>query len=148
MKAKLLFLLLCFHAVSVLTAQSKEKEFNTDYSGLAVKGYDLVTYFTAEIPVKGNANHTAILQERTYWFTNKKNKAMFLATPEKYLPQYGGWCAFAMAKGDQVEINPKAYLIQEEKLYLFYKTSWINTRTKWLKEPKAFQAKADLHWNH
>ena len=146
MQRSLLFFVFSFMLGKLLFAQSPDKTYPTDRNGTTVAGYDLVAYFNAEHPVKGSAHHAAAYQGRTYWFSSEDNKIKFLATPEQYLPQYGGWCAYAMARGDQVEINPRAYLIQEEKLYLFYKTSWINTRIKWLKEPKALQAKADLHW--
>tara|TARA_B110000259_G_scaffold36571_1_gene41254 strand:+ start:501 stop:662 length:162 start_codon:yes stop_codon:yes gene_type:complete len=52
-----------------------------------------------------------------------------------------------MAKGEQVEVNPEAYLIQNDSLYLFFKTYFINTQTKWQAQPEFFQEKADANWN-
>jgi hypothetical protein len=59
------------------------------------------------------------------------------------LPQYGGWCAYAMAKDKKVQINPEAYLVDEGKLFLFYKTSWNNTQLKWLNNPSELKQIAD-----
>ena len=148
MKFKPLFILFLFQFGAFVYAQNAEKTYNLNKDGVAIEGYDLVSYFEAENPLKGKAENALLYKGATYWFASMANKEKFKSAPENYLPQYGGWCAYAMAKGNQVEINPEAYLIKQEKLYLFYKTSWINTRTKWLKEPKALQAKADLHWAH
>lgn len=75
-------------------------------------------------------------------------KKKFLENPEKYVPAYGGYCAYAMAKtGELVEVNPKAYEIRNGKLYLFYKTVFDDTYEKWLSEnPNALVQRADKNW--
>ena len=72
----------------------------------------------------------------------------FEKAPLKYLPQYGGFCAYAMGKsGEKVSVNPETYLISNGKLYLFYDTLFVNTLKKWNKEgPEALQQKADDNW--
>ena len=59
---------------------------------------------------------------------------------------YGGWCAYAKLKGREVDINPKAYHIQQGQLHLFYKTNWVDTLAKWLKDEVTYKTKADKVW--
>ncbi|MGB0367392.1 MAG: YHS domain-containing (seleno)protein [Flavobacteriaceae bacterium] len=134
----LLFLLLPL----LLFGQKK----NIDKNLLAVNGYDLVSYFTKENPQKGNAAYKLSWQGAHYLFVSEEHKAIFKKNPKMYLPAYGGWCAYAMAKGKEVEINPKAYYIQQGQLLLFYKTSWVDTQAKWIKDKLNLKAKADKVW--
>ena len=125
-----------------LFAQKK----NIDENSLAVGGYDLVSYFIQDTPQKGKESIALNLDGARFLFVNHENKALFKKNPEKYLPAYGGWCAYAMVKGKEVDINPKAFHIQQGKLYLFYKTNWVDTKIKWIKNPVVFKAKADQAW--
>lgn len=134
----LLFLLLPF----ILFGQKK----NIDENLLAVEGYDLVSYFIQDRPEKGKEAFTLSWKGARYLFASKENKALFKKNPNKYLPAYGGWCAYAMVKGKEVEINPKAFHIQQGKLYLFYKTNWVDTKTKWIKNQAVYKTKADQAW--
>ena len=122
------------------------QEKNIDEKSLAIGGYDLVSYFTQDNPKKGKESIALNWEGARFLFANQENKALFKKNPEKYLPAYGGWCAYAMVKGKEVEINPKAFHIQQGKLYLFYKTNWVDTRIKWIKNPIAYKAKADQAW--
>ena len=63
------------------------------------------------------------------------------------MAKYPGWCAYAMSRVDEVSVNLEAYLIQNNSLYLSYKTHFTNTVTKWQKTPKSFKKKADTNWN-
>lgn len=137
-KSILLFLLLPL----ILFGQKK----NIDEDLLAVEGYDLVSYFIQDSPEKGKEAFTLSWKGARYLFASKENKALFKKNPNKYLPAYGGWCAYAMAKGKEVEINPKAFHIQQGQLYLFYKTNWVDTHAKWIKDEVTYKAKADQAW--
>ena len=119
---------------------------NLTLTQLAVSGYDLVSYFNNDSPQKGNNVHAVVYDAATYYFASEENKNTFKRAPEKYLPQYGGWCAYAMARNKNIEINPEAYLVDEGKLYLFYKTRWNNTQLKWLNNPTELKQKADANW--
>lgn len=134
----LLFLLLPL----LLFGQKK----NIDENLLAVEGYDLVSYFIQDSPQKGKETLALSWKGARYLFASEENKAMFKKNPDKYLPAYGGWCAYAMARGKEVEINPKAYHIQQGQLHLFYKTNWVDTQAKWIKDEIAYKAKADQVW--
>ena len=72
---------------------------------------------------------------------------MYLENPERFEPAYGSWCAYAMADGDKVDIDPKTFTIIDDKVYLFYNGFWGNTLKKWNKEgAEDLKAKADQKW--
>ena len=115
--------------------------------GVAVQGYDVVSYHSPNGPVKGKSeiSHT---QENgvTYWFANEQNKTLFLKAPQKYEPQYGGYCAYAIAKKDRVKIDPKTFKILDDKLYLFYNFKGYNTLLDWNKNETKLLSKANENW--
>ncbi|MEZ4857229.1 MAG: YHS domain-containing (seleno)protein [Flavobacteriaceae bacterium] len=123
-----------------------QEPFNTN-EGVAIEGYDVVSYFEGK-PAKGSKEFSSQLDGITFWFENEDHLFKFNKTPLKYIPQYGGYCAYAMGKsGEKVSINPKAYLIKEGKLYLFYKNIAVNTLKKWREEnPQELKEKADKNW--
>lgn len=120
-------------------------------STLAIEGYDPVAYFPegGGKPTKGK--DTIALEHKgvTYRFASAAHRDLFLANPQRYEPAFGGWCAFAMADGDRVEIDPKNFLIEDDRLLLFYKDFFGNTRTSWTKaieKNKPLAADADAEW--
>jgi YHS domain-containing protein len=115
--------------------------------GYVVDGYDVVAYFNNEA-LEGDKNFTAEYDGAKFKFVSQKNLDIFKSNPEKYIPQYGGYCAYAVAdKGEKVEINPKTFEIRDGKLYLFYNAWGTNTLKLWLKEDvKGLQKKADKNW--
>lgn len=115
---------------------------------LALEGYDAVSYFQNTKPKKGNKNFSTTYQGVTYYFVNQNNKQIFLSNPEKYEPQYGGWCAYAMGEdGDKVSVNPETYKIIDGKLYLFYNAYFNNTLKSWNKDEQNLKQKADKNWS-
>jgi YHS domain-containing protein len=113
---------------------------------IAIGGYDPVSYFD-NLPTEGDMKHSVTNQGVTYLFTSEKNKDKFEGNYEKYIPQYGGWCAYAMgASGDKVKIDPKTYKITNGKLYLFYNFYFTNTLESWNEDPATLQKKADANW--
>lgn len=128
---------------------------NVNKSGLAIDGYDPVSYFSADAekkgPVKGDAKIQATHDGVTYQFTSETNKQEFLSNPSKYIPAFGGWCAYAVAeKKEKVEIDPKSFLVQDGRLLLFYKGFLADTRHKWLnnksKSVSHYLKEADSNW--
>jgi len=115
--------------------------------GIIAKGYDVTEYFNHK-PVKGNKKHSYKYQGATYFFSNEKNKEKFIKNPKNFIPQYGGYCAYAIAKnGKKVDINPKTFKITNNKLYLFYNSFTTNTLKNWNKEnPKQLIIQADKNW--
>ncbi len=128
---------------------------NLAKDGLALEGYDPVSYFRFEAskqgPLKGDAKYEVKLEDAIYRFTNEANKQEFLKNPGKYRPAYGGWCAFAVAESkEKVEVDPKSFLLQEGRLLLFYKGFLADTRHKWqntkTKSADEYLKEADAHW--
>lgn len=143
MKTKFLFLVLLFLS-GIIFAQSANHINQQD--GVANYGYDVVSYFSGK-PQEGSAKNAVKYMGINYYFSNSKNKAVFQKDPIKYLPQYGGYCAFAMGDyGEKVEVNPKTYKITNGKLYLFYNKLFNNTLTGWNKDEKSLMIKADKNW--
>jgi len=116
---------------------------NVDSSGLALKGYDPVAYFTEQKPVTGKAEFTARHEGATYRFASAASRDAFLAEPAKYAPQYGGYCAFGMASGYKAPIEPDAWSVVEGKLYLNYNRS---VRSTWAADIPGYIRKADANW--
>ena len=103
-----------------LAGASQVDPIDKDGKGVAVKGYDVVAYFTQSKPVKGSASFTQQWMGATWWFASAEDRDMFAASPEKYAPQYGGYCAYGVSRGHAVAIDPEAWTIVEGKLYLNY----------------------------
>ncbi len=141
---KQLFLVVSLVITSTILAQK------IDYNiqkGFVANGYDVVSYFSNKA-VKGNAKFTHAFDCASYKFSSKENLDNFKSNTAMYIPQYGGYCAYAMGKnGEKVSVNPKTFEIRDGKLYLFYNSWGTNTLEIWLKEePKALQKKADGTW--
>jgi YHS domain-containing protein len=115
---------------------------NTE-NGLAVKGYDPVAYFTAGKPVPGSAQFSAIYQGATYHFASAENRDVFVATPEKYAPQFGGYCAFAVSRNTTADIDPDRWAIVEGKLYL---NNGLIAQTLWNLDKPENISRANKNW--
>ncbi|MEM9328326.1 MAG: YHS domain-containing (seleno)protein [Bacteroidota bacterium] len=115
--------------------------------GLAISGYDPVSYFEDSGPRKGTKAHQFDYQGATYFFADRENQQAFAQSPEQYIPAYGGWCAYAMgASGDKVKIDPKTYKIIDDRLYLFYNFWGNNTLTSWNDDEEVLKTDADRYW--
>lgn len=116
-------------------------------NGYAAQGYDVVSYFQNR-SVKGKAQYQHTFEGIKYKFYDEENLSTFQQKPKKYIPQYSGFCAYAIAKNSKkVSVNPKTYTISEGKLYLFYNSWGINTLIKWNDEgPEMLRKQADSNW--
>lgn len=108
--------------------------------GVAIRGYDPVAYFTESKPVKGSDAHTAEWNGARWKFATAANRTLFLADPEKYAPQYGGYCAYGTAKGHLAPTQPSAWAVIDGKLYLNYDE---RVRRHWQKDVPGYNAEAD-----
>ncbi len=140
------FLLLSF-SLTLVVSYGQTHQWNSQ-KGFIAQGYDVVSYFDNK-PQEGNDKFMAEHGTAKFKFSSKENKDKFVADPEKYSPQYGGYCAYALAKkGEKIKINPKAFDVREGKLYLFYKAYFNNALEKWLEEgPEKLKPKADANWS-
>lgn len=123
---------LVFSNISVAGAS----EINLNKKGLALQGYDPVSYFQDSGPLVGSEALIVESVGEVYRFATEENREAFLQSPESYKPQFGGWCAWAMLDGEKVEINPEAYRIFEGKLLVFYDGFWGDTKERWIKKSK------------
>jgi hypothetical protein len=109
-------------------------------TGIAIRGYDSVAYFIANKPVKGKEEFSMNYQGAKWLFSSKDNLDLFTSNPEKYAPQYGGYCAYGVAVDNLVSIEPDKFTIKNGKLYLNYDA---DIQSKWLKEPDKYISDAD-----
>ncbi|NDV44661.1 YHS domain-containing (seleno)protein [Flagellimonas sediminis] len=142
-KRKLILAL--FLAIGVL-AQAQSIDYNTK-KGYAANGYDVVSYFDGKA-MEGLKEFTTTYDGVNYKFANASNLEKFKADAKAFLPEYGGYCAYAVAvSGKKVSVNPKTFEVRDGKLYLFYNSGNTNTLELWLKEsPENLQNEADTNW--
>ncbi len=109
----------------------------------AIRGYDTVAYFTKGSAVKGDRTYTYSWNGADWYFASQENRDLFREDPERYAPQYGGYCAYAMSKGSYASTSPKAWTINEEKLYLNNSRA---VRKTWSKDIPVFIERANRNW--
>lgn len=113
------------------------------FSDIAVQGHDPVAYFKEGKPVKGTNTLTTEYQGATFRFANAANRDAFLADPEKYAPQYGGYCAWAVSQGYHAKGDARFWKIVDGKLYLNYNASVQET---WETDVPGFIKGGDENW--
>ena len=109
----------------------------------AITGYDPVSYFVSKKAVRGSGFHTSDYNGQTYLFSSKENKEVFAKNPTKYLPQYGGWCAYGLSVGKKFYSDPTVFAIVKNKLYLNLDKE---IQKKWNKDQMNFINKGDKNW--
>ncbi|WP_295764007.1 YHS domain-containing (seleno)protein [Undibacterium sp.] len=109
----------------------------------AIRGYDPVAYFKQNKPVKGQKDLSTTWQGAQWHFSSQANLDAFKAEPEKYAPQYGGYCAYGVAQGYTPEIDPSAYKVLNGKLYLNLSPVVLK---KWKKDIPGYVKDADKNW--
>jgi YHS domain-containing protein len=121
--------------------------YNLPSSGVALEGYCPVSYFVAGKAVRGKPEHASTHDGVTYYFASADGKRAFDADPAKYVPDFGGWCAFGMAIEDKFPIDPTAFKIVDGRLMLFLRNASIDALELWNKNDESEQlAKAEAHW--
>jgi YHS domain-containing protein len=110
---------------------------------VALNGYDPVAYFTDGRPAKGSGEFSASFDGTTYHFKNAQHRALFVADPDRYAPQYKAYCAITIARGAKQEVDPEAFLIWNGKLYMFAGKPGVDM---FKQEAAAIVAKAESAW--
>jgi len=110
--------LVAFAAEPINTLEKQGLISGYEPTGLAIRGYDTVAYFTQGKPVEGSEEFATEWQGATWQFSSQEHLDLFTATPEAYAPQYGGYCAYGVAKDGLVKIEPENFSIIDDKLYL------------------------------
>ena len=112
-------------------------------SGLAAHGYDVVAYFTDAKAVVGNAKFSTVYEEATYRFANAEHLALFEKTPAKYVPQFGGYCAYGVSVGAKFDGDPRVWRIVDGKLYFNLNE---DIRDLWIQDIPGNIKKANANW--
>jgi len=137
-----IFSLVMLISIGLNAQAAKEAKIFTTKEG-AIKGYDPVAYFISNQPIKGLKTISYMWNNVTWYFVSTSNKQLFVNNPEKYAPQYGGYCAYGWAQGYAVKIDPDAWAIVNDKLYLNYSKG---VQKDWNKDREAFIKKADANY--
>ena len=131
-------------AAAHLAAQSTaSRTIYNSTRGVALDGYDVVAYYTEGRPVKGSPAFTHTWEQTTWRFASAAHRDAFAAAPEKYAPQFGGFCAYGVSRGYAVDIDPNAWTIVEGRLYLNYSKS---VRRTWDQDRATFIQRAEANW--
>ena len=109
----------------------------------AIDGYDPVAYFTQGAPVKGAPGHTLEWNGATWHFASAANLAAFRLEPERYAPQFGGYCAYAVGNNYTAKSDPQAWHVEGGKLYLNFNAE---VQKMWLEKKTGFIASAEKNW--
>jgi len=146
MALPLRWLLVAFTAVVATayaaTATGPKPPVNTGGGELAIKGYDVVAYLTGTA-TKGNPQFAYRWNGAVWQFATAKNRDRFKKSPEKYAPQFGGYCAWAISRGYTADVDPEVFRIIDGKLYLIYSKS---VEMRWEQDVQGNIAKAEANW--
>jgi len=133
-------------AMAVFAAAVSTPAFAKDYthSTPGISGYDPVAYFTDGKPMRGSGYQVSVFEGVTYAFASEEHKEMFEANPEKYVPAYGGYCAYGVAVGKKFVTDPEVWRIVDGTLYLNLDRGIQRT---WEKDVPGYIKKADVNWS-
>jgi YHS domain-containing protein len=155
MTRRTLALALTLLALPALAAAAEPKRLiNVDRDGVAVDGYDVVAYFTENAPVPGRAEHSSVHDGATYRFASAEHKAMFDAEPGRYVPAFGGFCAYAVSRKALRPIDPAIFHFVDGRLFLqhtkkaydlFERDEAGNTKKADANWPRLVEKKADKY---
>ena len=150
MKNKLIYAVsivfaLALTSCGLIPSQSKSsiEAVNVDENTVAIQGYDPVAYFTVNAPVKGDSQYTANHLGASYWFSSADNLKLFKSNPDKYAPQYGGYCAYGVSKEKKFSVEPDAFSIVGGKLYLNLNKK---VQSRWVLNTEELINDADANW--
>ena len=110
---------------------------------IALDGYDPVAYFTDGRPVKGSEELAFAYDDAAYFFKTTEHRAMFAADPDRYAPQYAGYCTIAVSMGMKADPDPEAWVISDGKLFVFASKKRVPI---FAQDPAAIVSKADANW--
>jgi YHS domain-containing protein len=130
-------------ALAGLQPASAEGVVNASSWSGAIEGYDPVAYFEEGKPVEGDSDYSHEWLGATWYFSSAENRDRFAADPERYAPQYGGYCAWAVSQGYTAEIDPEAWSVVDGKLYLNYSK---DVQAQWQQDVPGNIAKGDANW--
>ena len=144
---KNLILIAAFLLSSTINGQDK-KAYNIDNSNIALQGYSPVSYLDLGIAQKGVKAFKSEYNKVIFYFTSAVQKASFDKDPERYLPQYGGYCAFGVYAGAKFRTDPNKFIVEDGKYYLYLYNLELDAQQLWLAEDdhNKLVKKADENW--
>lgn len=125
------------------TVFAKDVHVEIDENSVILAGHDPVAYFTQNAAVEGSTKFTATHNGAIYQFSSAKNRDLFLDTPNKYEPQYGGFCAYGASLGKKFKVNGKAFEVVDGKLYVNKNEDVYET---WVEDKAENIVSADQQW--
>ena len=132
----------------MVSAQDFKAIYNVDDSKIALQGYSPVSYIELGLAQRGSKEFKSVHDGIAYYFTNKKQKEKFDRNPEKYLPQFGGYCAFGVYAGAKFRVDPNKFLVSNGKLYLYLYDVEVDAKQLWLQgDEKELLATAKKNWD-
>lgn len=131
-------------SLAVSASHASAGEHNLSFQGVAIQGYDPVAYFTENKAVPGNPDIAATHDGATYHFASEVHRSTFEADPARYVPQYGGYCAYGASQGYNAPVEPEQFTIADGKLYLNYNA---DVRKRWNEDRGSYISKADAYWS-
>jgi YHS domain-containing protein len=126
-----------------VTAQAQKRLVNTDKQGLALKGHDPVAFFTQGRPVLGDYRYESNYNGTRYRFASAENKKLFDVDPARYVPQFGGFCAYGVSRGYAVDVELDAFQIVDGRLLMQYDKS---VRDRFNQDTEGNLKRADANW--
>lgn len=144
---KTIIILVTVFLSATIFAQDKMAN-NIDNSNIALQGYSAVSYLDLNLAQIGNKNFKSEYEKVVYYFTSKEQKVTFDKNPAKYVPQYGGFCAFGTYAGAKFRVNPTKFIVKNGKYYLFLNNLELDAKQLWLAENNHSKLKgvADKNW--
>jgi hypothetical protein len=130
-------------AVSFAASPSAEAQVNVNGTPNAIGGFDPVAYFTDHRAVRGVEEHSFSWQGARWLFVSEAHRALFAASPTRYAPAYGGYCAYAVSQGRTARIDPEAWSIVNGRLFLNYS---LAIRRQWNDDRDRYIRDADARW--
>jgi hypothetical protein len=132
------------YVAPLMASKRQFADYNVDDAKVAIHGYDTVAYFTEGKPTKGKGEFEETWEDARWRFASATNRDLFKANPERYAPQYGGYCSAGLATGEYANGNPEAWNIVDGKLYFVKMKGFQET---WREGSEAFNIAAKYNWN-
>ncbi len=130
---KTTFVIVALLFATNLLAQDNKAN-NIDNSNIALEGYSPVSYLDLELAQRGNKNFKSVHNKITYYFTSAEQKKSFDKNPTKYLPKFGGFCAFGVYAGAKFRVDPNKFIVKNGGYYLYLNNVELDAKQLWLAE--------------
>lgn len=148
MKNLVTIMLIVAVGATTITHGQNKKANNIDDSKIALQGYSPVSYLDLGLAQRGSKQYKSVYEGISYYMTSAEQKTAFEKNPEKYMPQYGGFCAFGIYAGAKFRVDPNKFLVSNGKYYLFLNDLEVDAKQLWIGESDQAKLKgtADSNW--